>query len=170
MLMWPTIQVRDYSWIVQDDRPSLILTDHMLVAAESYFKEVTPTLRDCPTADVGSNKAIFFSSVTGQAVKPQKVRSAWYWVANAINPVQFSASLTATIPDLQREDGSITFLEIGPHPTLTGLVNQITRHPDVGIQNAECFSVMKAGHSASETFDRTMKALADRNLSVELTR
>ncbi|MBE9169285.1 type I polyketide synthase [Pleurocapsales cyanobacterium LEGE 06147] len=59
------------------------------------------------------------SNVTGQLVKGKEIAQAEYWCCHIREAVKFSASMQALY-----EQGSEVFLEIGPHPVLSGMGRQ----------------------------------------------
>jgi acyl transferase domain-containing protein/NAD(P)-dependent dehydrogenase (short-subunit alcohol dehydrogenase family)/acyl carrier protein len=56
------------------------------------------------------------SNVTGRIASPGLMSCSEYWRGHIRNPVQFAGSIRAL-----RESGQSIFLEIGPHPVLTGM-------------------------------------------------
>ncbi len=63
----------------------------------------------------------FISTVTGAAAEGSAL-GAGYWWDNIRQPVRFAAAIEALITD-----GVNVFVEIGPHPVLTGYVNECLR-------------------------------------------
>jgi myxalamid-type polyketide synthase MxaC len=64
------------------------------------------------------HKLPFVSSVTGTAL-PGASLDASYWLRNMVEPVRFAAAV-----DSLRVSGANIFLEIGPHPVLSSLIQQ----------------------------------------------
>ena len=56
------------------------------------------------------------SNVTGKIASPGLMSCSEYWRGHIRNPVRFADSIRAL-----RESGQSVFLEIGPHPVLTGM-------------------------------------------------
>lgn len=64
----------------------------------------------------------FYSSVTGQLVTSTTLQDPAYWRSNLESPVLFSSAVEALLNDLQHK---VLVLEVGPHSTLQGPLNQI---------------------------------------------
>lgn len=73
-----------------------------------------------------------FSSVhDGRLVGKEELTEPAYWIKNLLSPVRFSQAVAALVrgasPDI--------LVEIGPHSTLKGPINQILRHHNLAVKN-----------------------------------
>jgi acyl transferase domain-containing protein/acyl carrier protein/ubiquinone/menaquinone biosynthesis C-methylase UbiE len=66
------------------------------------------------------------SNVTGKMVSPGLMSRSEYWREHIRNPVRFADSIRAL-----RETGQSVFLEIGPHPVLTGMARMTAPDAEV---------------------------------------
>jgi hypothetical protein len=100
---------------------------------------------------------------------PEMLRSPWYWIANVINPVQFSTAFGSmtSMRELQRTDGKIVFIEIGPHPVLNIPIQQIMPH--YGNSSAEYFALLRVGKPAMKTIKDTIASLKSLGIVVDIS-
>ncbi|KUJ09018.1 lovastatin nonaketide synthase [Mollisia scopiformis] len=109
---------------------------HMICCAEAYsdlLKSLDVSLQ-APQKD-----CVWYSSVDEHLNSLQgslESLSGPYWVENMIRPVRFSQALEAV---LSQGNSFAIALEVGPHPTLKGSVNEtFKRVADASIQYAGC--------------------------------
>ncbi|GAB7352403.1 hypothetical protein MBLNU459_g2831t1 [Dothideomycetes sp. NU459] len=100
---------------------------HMLAVADDYLARLGTLEREQTAA--GDQPVAFVSSVTGQF--KTSGFNADYFVANFISPVRFSDAVEALGKARHRTGQQAVFIEIGPHPALSGPVRQCLQHPDV---------------------------------------
>lgn len=94
---------------------------HMRAVADEYRHRISGTAQRSVFED-GKNEVAFFSSVTGQS-KHFNFDSD-YWVSNLTSPVEF-AKAVQTLGNMHCKSGRKSlFIEIGPHPSLSGPVRQ----------------------------------------------
>jgi len=74
------------------------------------------------TVSFHAPKIPLVSNVTGAYVDAEALCNAEYWCAHMLKPVYFANSI-----DTMYESGVSFYLEVGPHPVLTGFVKQILR-------------------------------------------
>ncbi|KAH8198331.1 hypothetical protein TruAng_007486 [Truncatella angustata] len=74
-----------------------------------------------------AHEIVFISSVTGEPKTSDF--GAEYWIANLVSPVRFSDAVQTL--GRARHQRHAVFIEIGPHPALSGPVRQSLQHPDV---------------------------------------
>lgn len=110
----------------------------------------------------------FYSSLTGAIAQPDNLRSADYWVANLVSPVQFSQAFAlmcstntgaqpfkklgaaGRIAAASKRPKISDVLELGPHAALRGPIREIIElTPDVSSTGYE--SVLRRGVPAVET-------------------
>lgn len=94
-------------------------SDHMRLVAGDYENCIKSL-----EAATGHRHVTFVSSVSGQ-MKSSDFDAA-YWVTNLVSPVRFYDAVK-TVGDLYLSKSSSTcplFIEIGPHPSLAGVVRQ----------------------------------------------
>ncbi|WP_433664501.1 type I polyketide synthase [Nocardia sp. CA-128927] len=92
----------------------------------------SPLMRDClpefatdmPCIQPCEGSIPFFSTVTGGRIDGAQLNGL-YWTDQVVRPVQFAEAVGAMI------DANIgTFIEIGPHPALNGMLKSLLRHHD----------------------------------------
>ena len=94
-------------------------------------------------------KRQMYSSVNASAIEASEL-GAIYWVRNLVSPVLFYDALREMLESPNSVEKSVDcLLEIGPHSTLHGAVNQIMNKHDIrGIPYA---SMLSRGRNAAET-------------------
>jgi len=105
------------------------------------------------------------SSVTGSEIDLELL-GPYYWVRNLISPVLFTDAIKEMVSP---EDEGITIdllLEIGPHSTLGGPIEQILSH--YGIKNIGYKSVLTRGHNAIDTALSLAAGLFQRGVSLDV--
>ena len=97
---------------------------HMQAVADDYRARLG-------VLDVENNneEVAFFSSVTGQP--KTSGFGAEYWIANFVSPVRFSDAVQALGKARHQPGQQAFYIEIGPHPALSGPVRQCLQHPDM---------------------------------------
>lgn len=97
---------------------------HMRTVADDYRARLG-------VLDVENNdeEVAFFSSVTGQPKRSGF--GAEYWIANMVSPVRFSDAVQALGKARHQPGQQALYIEIGPHPALSGPVRQCLQHPDM---------------------------------------
>jgi myxalamid-type polyketide synthase MxaC len=76
----------------------------------------------------GEPRIAFLSNLTGETLPTGRRLDGYYWRRHAREPVRFGASVAAL-----RTMGITTLIEIGPHPTLLGLVGQVAPDATWGV-------------------------------------
>lgn len=99
---------------------------HMRAVAEDYAARLGSITVESPPPNW---PVVFTSSVTG--VLKTSGFDASYWVTNLVSPVRFAEAVQAGAKYRHRPDQHTAFIEIGPHPSLSGAVRQNLQHPDV---------------------------------------
>ncbi len=92
----------------------------------------TPAMADCLESfehDLGEVAAVdghipFYSTVTGDVIAGSRLDRR-YWLDEVVRPVAFADAVGAMIGA-----GVQTFVELGPHPVLGGMVKSLLRHHD----------------------------------------
>lgn len=97
---------------------------HMRVVADDYR-----TCLDVLDVENNDEEVAFFSSVTGQP--KTSGFGAEYWIANFVSPVRFSDAVQALGKARHQPGQQAFYIEIGPHPALSGPVRQCLQHPDM---------------------------------------
>ena len=90
---------------------------------EPYLKELERELRGLSTH---APSVPVFSTVTGGPIQTHQELGAGYWLKNLRQPVQFSSAVAVLI-----EQGHRLFLELSPHPTLSGVIGQCLKKQGV---------------------------------------
>ncbi|KAJ5331132.1 ketoacyl-synt-domain-containing protein [Penicillium atrosanguineum] len=100
---------------------------HMSAVADYYrFRLGTLNAESNTTPD---ENVVFVSSVTGQ-VKTAGF-DAEYWISNIVSPVRFNDAIQTLSKEGLHPQKHAFFVEVGPHPGLSGPVRQSLSHPDV---------------------------------------
>ncbi|MET8780130.1 acyltransferase domain-containing protein, partial [Nocardia sp. NPDC004654] len=86
------------------------------------------------------------SNITGRIADAERIATPDYWVEHVTAPVRFSDGLAAL-----REQGTATYLELGPDAVLTGLVNAAIVEPGTAA-TLPADSLLRADKSEAETF------------------
>lgn len=101
---------------------------HMRTVADDYLARLgVLDVEKKPAAS--DEEAVFFSSVTGQP--KTSGFAAEYWITNFVSPVRFSNAIQALAKARHEVSRQAFFIEIGPHPALSGPVRQCLQHPDM---------------------------------------
>ena len=111
-----------------------------------------------------------YSAVTGCFVEPSEL-GAVYWVRNLISPVLFYDAIYDLMRPLlcghrSTENSIDILLELGPHSTLQGAVNQTMKKH--GITGIAYQSVLKRGRDAMESALDAAGFLAAQNVPIDL--
>jgi acyl transferase domain-containing protein/NADPH:quinone reductase-like Zn-dependent oxidoreductase len=101
---------------------------HHMSAVVDYYRFRLSTLNTESNTTPDEN-VVFVSSVTGQ-VKTSGF-DAEYWISNIVSPVRFSNAVQALAKESFHPEKHVFFVEVGPHPGLSGPVRQNLSHPDV---------------------------------------
>ncbi|WP_324198661.1 type I polyketide synthase [Nocardia brasiliensis] len=79
---------------------------------------------DMPCIQPSSGSIAFYSTVTGDRIDGTQLNGL-YWSDQVVRPVEFAAAVGAMI-----EANVSSFIEIGPHPALNGMLKSLLRHHD----------------------------------------
>jgi NADPH:quinone reductase-like Zn-dependent oxidoreductase/predicted O-methyltransferase YrrM len=85
-----------------------------------------------------------YSSVTGKTLEPEEFANGEYWVANMVSPVRFAGAVKL-MASRSPNQGSMDWVEIGPHPVLKRYVQDT-----LGTVKLQYSSVLQRGYSASQ--------------------
>ncbi|KAH8760586.1 putative polyketide synthase [Diaporthe sp. PMI_573] len=94
---------------------------HMRTVADEYRDRISEAAEGMVLEDEAGEVA-FVSSVTGEPKKSNF--NADYWVSNLISPVNFADALHTLGKKHRRAGAKSLFVEIGPHPSLSGPTRQ----------------------------------------------
>lgn len=98
---------------------------HMRTVADDYLARLgSLEIEECGDEDIA-----FTSSVTGQP--KTSGFNAEYFVANFVSPVRFGDAVQALAKSRHRAGQQSLFIEIGPHPALSGPVRQCLQDADM---------------------------------------
>lgn len=97
---------------------------HMRAVADDYRARLG--ILEVENSD---EEVAFFSSVTG--LPKISGFGAEYWIANFVSPVRFSDAVQALGKARHQPSQHAFYIEIGPHPALSGPVRQCLQHPDM---------------------------------------
>jgi acyl transferase domain-containing protein len=95
-------------------------SSHMIPAGRDYEAKLLES--ECMRKGSSATQILFYSTVEGGRIEPQSFIPAEYWRRNLEHPVLFEAAVKSII---QGEPNAKIFLEIGPHSTLGGPIQEI---------------------------------------------
>ncbi|KAL8961754.1 MAG: hypothetical protein Q9193_001734 [Seirophora villosa] len=146
----------------------------MAVVGTDYLQ----LLRSCPSSPAASMTSTMISSISGETVSAQELRSEDYWVRNLISPVRFADAIQKLFESNPRTKGhtkesSMTppdfIVEIGPSATLRTSIREnlagIGRTNDIGYG-----SILVKGSPAVDTAMHLAGSLHSRGCPVDLLR
>lgn len=119
---------------------------HMKVIAEDYSSYIA----DIEPNDIVDGP-IMVSSVTEREIEPEML-GPFYWLRNLLSPVLFSNALKEIVlPGAGNREPVDFLIEIGPHSTLNGPVEQILSHYGLDSTAIKYKSMMQRGCDSLET-------------------
>jgi acyl transferase domain-containing protein len=137
----------------------------------AHMEEIAPTYRELignlRSARQQSCHGIMVSSVTGQKVAVEDMRSPEYWVRNLVSPVQFSQAfrqicakpgqkIRKKLDCSHRSQPAVNILlEVGPHAALQGPIRDLLETLPWG-HDVNYSPVIRRGENAIETFLDTL--------------
>ena len=101
---------------------------HMRAVADDYRARLG-VLKVENRAGADNDEVLFISSVTGQP--KTSGFGAEYWIANFVSPVRFSDAVQTFGRARYQPGQQAFFVEIGPHPALSGPVRQCLQNPEM---------------------------------------
>ncbi len=111
--------------------------------------------------DVAATKpAVPFYSTVGGALSDGGL-GADYWWDNLRKPVQFRNAIDAML-----DDGHKVFLEVGPHPNLTGYVTGLAKGASANVRIAE---TLRRDGDETQLFERSVTSLIAAGAEVDLS-
>ncbi|KAF7595543.1 hypothetical protein BBP40_005578 [Aspergillus hancockii] len=156
------------------------------VAYHSYhMRDVASAYQEClQDLHVDADRvcdSIMISSVTGEKVDYETLRSPEYWVDNLVSPVQFSRSFLQICSESgnkvrkkldlshRAQLGVNILLEIGPHATLQGPIRDLLEALAWG-QDVNYYPALRRGQNAANNFLSALGYLHCSGCSVDLGR
>ncbi|KAI0377914.1 hypothetical protein F5Y04DRAFT_284381 [Hypomontagnella monticulosa] len=95
--------------------------------------------------------ARMFSSVTGEEISDEALRSPQYWVDNMVCPVKFNHAVNAILNSPEILDKPVAMVEIGPHGALQGPIKQILQAHGRKRQDVRSLSLLTRKKDAVHT-------------------
>lgn len=139
-------------------------SSHVAAVSGDYYQSME-TIE--PVEPVADNCTRMISSVMGEEVSYEQL-GPFYWLQNFVSPVLFSNALKELVQPADMPEPDIDLLvEIGPHSTLGGPIEQILSHHDVN--NVVYQSVLRRGADAIETSLQLAQELFHQGLSLNMT-
>lgn len=141
-------------------------SSHMKVIANdysSYIEEIEPS-------DLGEalDRPIMISSVTGAEVAPEML-GPFYWLRNLLSPVLFMDAIKELVlPGAARRESVEFLIEIGPHSTLNGPIEQTLSHYGLGNTVPKYMSMMQRGCDSAETSRQLAQELFHRGACLDI--
>ncbi|KAI0896065.1 hypothetical protein F4806DRAFT_502417 [Annulohypoxylon nitens] len=111
-----------------------------------------------------------FSSVTGQEISDEALRSPQYWVDNMVCSVKFDHAVKAVLGCPDFAEKSIVMVEVGPHGALQGPIKQILQAQEGKKQDVHALSLLTRKQDAIHTTLTAVGALYQRGFSVDVTK
>lgn len=115
--------------------------------AQPYLESLKSLEADLSTA----TRTRMFSSVTGEEISDEALRSPQYWVDNMVCPVKFNHAVNAILnsPDILGKP--LVMVEIGPHGALQGPIKQILQEQKGRYQDIHSLSLLTRKKDAIHT-------------------
>ncbi|OBR11263.1 Reducing polyketide synthase [Colletotrichum higginsianum IMI 349063] len=118
--------------------------------------------------DSGAPYPRMISSVLGDEVSYEQL-GPFYWLQNFLSPVLFSDALKTLVqPEGKTEPEIDLLVEIGPHSTLGGPIEQILSH--YGVKDVAYQSLLRRGADAVETSLRLAQELCHQGIPLDLAK
>ncbi|OLN97702.1 Lovastatin diketide synthase LovF 18 [Colletotrichum chlorophyti] len=144
-------------------------SSHVAAVSGEYYQ----AMEGVEPVDVAADKNAappprMISSVQGDEV-PAEQLGPFYWLQNFLSPVLFSDALKKLVqPEGQTEPEIDLLVEIGPHSTLSGPIEQILSHH--GVKEVAYQSVLRRGADAAETSLRLAQELFHQGIPLDLAK
>ncbi|TDZ29082.1 Reducing polyketide synthase hmp8 [Colletotrichum spinosum] len=130
-------------------------SSHVAAVSSDYYQAmanegVEPVVEDDAAAGSSTPRTRMISSVLADEVSAEQV-GPFYWLQNFLSPVLFSDALKKLVqPEEDQAEPEIDLLiELGPHSTLGGPIEQILSHH--GVQKVAYQSLLRRNTDAAET-------------------
>lgn len=133
---------------------------HMNAVSMQYLESLN-SIQPGPTRE----SRRMYSAVTGLAIDPDEL-GAVNWVRNLVSPVLFYDALCQMLEPPHASEKVDVLLELGPHSTLQGAINQTTKKHNV--RDITYVSMLSRGRSAIETSMAAVATLFAQGVSVNL--
>lgn len=146
-------------------------SSHVATVSGEYYQAMEAIEPVDPVAEDGSEsppRTRMISSVMGEEVSYEQL-GPFYWLQNFVSPVLFSDALKEVVQPAEKSEPEIDLLvEIGPHSTLGGPIEQIlSQH---GIQNVAYQSVLRRGANAVDTTLQLAQELFHQGISLNMAK
>lgn len=111
-----------------------------------------------------------FSSVTGEEISDEALRSPQYWVDNMVYPVKFNHAMNAILSAPELLNKTIVMVEVGPHGALQGPIKQILQAQQAKRQEINALSLLTRKQDAIHTALTAAGVLYQKGFSVDVTK
>ncbi|EMR67052.1 putative polyketide synthase protein [Eutypa lata UCREL1] len=138
---------------------------YMQEIAPEYLKSLEGIRRSVPST---AKSTEMYSSVTGEWIENDALRSPQYWVDNMVCSVKFKHALEAALKSTPTNSDGTVILEIGPHGALQGPIKQTLKAQEKQNQNIECISLLMRKEDAIRTTLKAAGALYQRGCHVNI--
>ncbi|KAK1981253.1 reducing polyketide synthase, partial [Colletotrichum cereale] len=143
-------------------------SSHVAAVSGQYYEAMDGVETVAVAGDDGAAAPRMISSVLGDEVSHEQL-GPFYWLQNFLSPVLFSDALKMLVqPGGSTEPEVDLLIEIGPHSTLGGPIEQILSHH--GIKGVAYQSLLRRGADASETSLRMAQELFHQGIPLDLAR
>ncbi|KAI0884321.1 uncharacterized protein GGS22DRAFT_194853 [Annulohypoxylon maeteangense] len=133
--------------------------------AEPYLQSLEGIQTDPSTA----TRVRMFSSVTGQEISDEELRSPQYWVDNMVCSVKFNHAVRAILNTPEFADKSIVMVEVGPHGALQGPIKQILQAQEKKL-DVHALGLLTRKQDAIQTTLTAVGSLYQRGFSVDVAK
>lgn len=144
-------------------------SSHVATVSGEYYQAMEAVEPVDPVAKDGSaSRTRMISSVLGEELSYEQL-GPFYWLQNFVSPVLFSDALKEVVQPADKSEPEIDLLvEIGPHSTLGGPIEQILSHH--GIQNVAYQSVLRRGADAVDMTLQLAQELFHQGVSLDMAK
>ncbi|KAL8758325.1 MAG: hypothetical protein Q9199_001581 [Rusavskia elegans] len=144
---------------------------HMIPLGEEYVRLAHQCISEI-SDDIASEPVVKAKVWWQSSVTPEKRDIAYpgpsYWRQNMVSPVLFSKAIKSIVEDENLKVD--VFIQIGPHPTLAGPLNQILTHleQDNGRTRPKCLHTLARGQASLSEMLSLCGQLFVQNVSIDL--
>ncbi|RYP34876.1 hypothetical protein DL766_002774 [Monosporascus sp. MC13-8B] len=121
---------------------------YMKEIAQAYLESLEGIGGNDPTATMTTQMP---SSVTGEKIEDDTLRSPQYFVDNLVCPAKFKYALEEALNSDSPTSGATVILELGPYGALQGLIKPIVAAQELNRQNIDSISLLMREEDALKT-------------------
>ncbi|KAI2466075.1 hypothetical protein F4781DRAFT_434797 [Annulohypoxylon bovei var. microspora] len=151
-------------------RKLLVKTAYHSPFMQELAKPYLESLDSIQADESTSTEVRMFSSVTGEEISDEALRSPQYWVDNMVCPVKFDHAVNAMLNSPALLEKSIVMVEVGPHGALQGPIKQILQAREGKKQDIHVLGLLTRKQDAIHTALTAAGSLHQRGFSVDVTK